>query len=139
MPEGILSLSKKNAQMSIQKETTTIPTQEEDDDFWGYSNLYHSEMWCNSGTNEDGGLNFNLTNQSTITEVATMCTSSVAELGVVELGVAVCAEVSETVICDEVSQVAAVGVSKRGRSMKKKIMIDYVTAVIKKKSRVSRK
>ncbi|XP_075109405.1 uncharacterized protein LOC107777589 isoform X1 [Nicotiana tabacum] len=126
----------KNTQIPIQKETTTIPTQEEEDDFWEYSNLYHSEMWCNSGTNEDGGLNFNLTNQSTITKVAAMCTGSVVELGVVELGVAVCAEVSGTAICDEVSQAAAIGVSKRGRSVKKKIMTNYVTVVIKKKSRV---
>ncbi|XP_009790821.1 uncharacterized protein [Nicotiana sylvestris] len=136
MPEDILSFSKKNTQIPIQKETTTISIQEENDDFWGYSNLYHSEMCCNSGTNEDGRMNFNLTNQSTITEVAAMCTDSVAKFGIVELGVVVCAEVSGTAICDEVSQAAAIGVSKRGRSVKKKIMTDYVSAVIKKKSRV---
>ncbi|XP_009790822.1 uncharacterized protein [Nicotiana sylvestris] len=69
-------------------------------------------------------------------EVAAMCTDSVAKFGIVELGVVVCAEVSGTAICDEVSQAAAIGVSKRGRSVKKKIMTDYVSAVIKKKSRV---
>nr|XP_018622454.1 uncharacterized protein LOC108943157 [Nicotiana tomentosiformis] len=93
MPEDILSLSKKKgAQMPIKKEAITIPTQEEDADFLGYSNLYHFEMWGNSGTNEDGGLNFNLTIQSTVTEVVAIYTDSVAEVGVV-----VCAEVTPAI------------------------------------------
>ncbi|MCD7453853.1 hypothetical protein HAX54_022349, partial [Datura stramonium] len=82
----------------------------------------------NSGLNENEGLNFNLTNESTITEVAAVCA---------EFGDVIYVEASKAVMSAETYEIASV--SKRGRNINKKVMSDYVTTAIKKKSRVSRK